>query len=159
MRPTSTCVRRSSACATRARPSGASRRTLATYLEKYARQSGVACRLDNRLDRGLALSPRCEVHIIRVIQEALTNVRKHAGASEVVVTIDEEGSLTRFVVEDDGAGFDMRSQEGDGFGLYTMRDRMTLLHGSLTVDSVPGRGTRVIASVPERSVPRPATTR
>ncbi len=133
--------------------------TLASYLEKYARQSGVSCRLDNRLDRGLSLSPRCEVHIIRVIQEALTNVRKHAGASEVVVTVDEEGSLTRFVVEDDGAGFDMRSQEGDGFGLFTMRDRMALLHGSLTVDSVPGRGTRVIASVPERSVPRPVSTR
>jgi signal transduction histidine kinase len=74
-----------------------------------------------------------------------------------VVAITESGSSTSFVVEDDGHGFDSGSSQfdRDGFGLYTMRERMALLNGSLTVDSVPGHGTRVIAVVPERSHPRP----
>jgi len=127
--------------------------TLQTFLTKYARTSGVRATLDNRLDRRLTLSPPCEVHIIRVIQEALTNVRKHAGAREVVVRITEDDSGTVFQVEDDGDGFDPAGQDGDGFGLYTMRDRMAILRGSLAVDSAPGRGTRVVATVPERSKP------
>ena len=94
--------------------------------------------------------------MIRVIQEALTNVRKHSGAKSVVVHVTESDSTTTFVVEDDGNGFDQGSSlaNRDGFGLYSMRERVGLLHGSLTIDSVPGRGTRVIAEVPERSHPR-----
>ncbi len=132
---------------------------LRTYLTKYSQQSQIASRLEVELDGELALSPRCEVHVIRVVQEALTNVRKHADASSVVVRVAEDGPMTTFTVEDDGQGFDASgtTQDGDGFGLFTMRDRMTLLRGSLTVDSVPGRGTRVIASVPERSAPRPVS--
>ena len=66
--------------------------------------------------------------------------------------------LTSFVVEDNGDGFDPGASltDRDGFGLFTMRERMVLLNGSLTIDSAPGRGTRVIAGVPERSHPRPA---
>jgi two-component system nitrate/nitrite sensor histidine kinase NarX len=132
---------------------------LQTYLAKYSRQSGITALLDNRLDRRLTLSPPCEVHIIRVVQEALTNARKHSGATQVVVRITEDGAETTFVVEDDGHGFDQAAQRGEGYGLFTMRDRMALLHGSLAVDSVPGRGTRVIASVPERSRPCPVIIR
>jgi len=96
--------------------------------------------------------------VIRVIQEALTNVRKHSGAKSAVVRISESGAMTTFVVEDDGHGFDQGGSlfgDRDGYGLFTMRDRMGLLNGSLTIDSAPGRGTRVIADVPERSHPRP----
>ena len=129
---------------------------LQNYLAKYSQQSQISTRLENALDRPLTLSPRCEVHIIRVIQEALTNVRKHAGATGVVVRIFEDGPMTTFVVEDDGHGFDAAAQDGEGFGLFTMRDRLALLHGDLTVQSSPGQGTRVTARVPERAAPRPA---
>jgi signal transduction histidine kinase len=129
---------------------------LSTYLVKYSRQCGIATSLESDLDHELSLSPRCEVQVIRVIQEALTNVRKHSGAKSAVVRITESASTTTFVVEDDGDGFDPGGSltDRDGFGMFTMRERMVLLNGSLTVDSAPGRGTRVIAGVPERSHPR-----
>jgi signal transduction histidine kinase len=131
---------------------------LRAYLVKYSQQCEIATSLESDLDHDLALSPRCEVQVIRVIQEALTNVRKHSGATSAVVRITESDSATTFVVEDNGHGFEPGGSEfdRDGFGLYTMRERMALLNGSLAVDSVPGRGTRVIADVPERSHPRPA---
>ena len=130
---------------------------LKTFLVKYSKQCGIETSLESDLDHELSLSPRCEVQVIRVIQEALTNVRKHSGAKSAVVRITESASTTTFVVEDDGNGFDPGSSltDRDGFGMFTMRERMVLLNGSLTVDSAPGRGTRVIAGVPERSHPRP----
>ena len=131
---------------------------LRAYLSKYSQQCKIETSLVSDLDHNLSLSPRCEVHLIRVIQEALTNVRKHSGARSVIVRVTESDSTTTFVVEDDGHGFDQGDSpfDHDGFGLFTMRDRMALLNGSLTIDSAPGRGTRVTASVPERSHPKPA---
>ena len=131
---------------------------LGAYLAKYTQQCGIETSLETDLDHELALSPRSEVQVIRVIQEALTNVRKHSGAKSVVVRIAESDSSTTFVVEDDGQGFDDGGTglDRDGFGLFTMHERMGLLNGSLTIDSPPGHGTRVIASVPERSHPRQA---
>jgi two-component system nitrate/nitrite sensor histidine kinase NarX len=131
---------------------------LAAYLAKYSQQCNIATSLESDLDHKLSLSPRCEVHLIRVVQEALTNVRKHSGAKSATVRITESESSTTFVVEDDGHGFDQGDSplDRDGFGLFTMRDRMALLNGSLDIESAPGRGTRVIASVPERSHPRPS---
>lgn len=131
--------------------------SLRAYLVKFSNQCGIKTSLASGLDHELTLSPRCEVQMIRVIQEALTNVRKHSGAKSAIVRITESSTATTFVVEDDGHGFD---QDGslfnrDGFGLFTMRERLGLLNGSLTIDSAPGRGTRIIASVPERSHPRP----
>ena len=131
---------------------------LRAYLTKYTQQCKIQASLSSDLDHELALSPRCEVQVIRVIQEALTNVRKHSGAKSAIVRINESDSSTTFVVEDDGQGFDQGGSpfDRDGFGLFTMRERMALLNGSLTIDSAPGRGTRVTASVPERSHPRKA---
>jgi signal transduction histidine kinase len=131
---------------------------LGAYLAKYTQQCGIETSLETGLDHELALSPRSEVQVIRVIQEALTNVRKHSGAKSAVVRITETDSGTTFVVEDDGQGFDHGGSalDRDGFGLFTMHERMGLLNGSLTIDSPPGHGTRVIASVPERSHPKQA---
>ena len=129
---------------------------LSAYLAKYTQQCAIETSLETDLDHDLALSPRSEVQVIRVIQEALTNVRKHSGAKSAVVRIFESDSGTTFVVEDDGVGFDHGDTglDRDGFGLFTMRERIGLLNGSLTIDSPPGHGTRVIASVPERSHPK-----
>jgi signal transduction histidine kinase len=130
--------------------------SMSAYLAKYSDQCGIETTLVSGLEHELALSPRCEVQMIRVIQEALTNVRKHSGARSAVVRISESGSTTTFVVEDDGDGFDTATSHLslDRFGLFTMRERMGILNGSLTIDSSPGHGTRVIAGVPERSIPR-----
>lgn len=130
--------------------------SLRAFTAKYTQQCGIETACVSDLDHDLALSPRSEVQLIRVIQEALTNVRKHSGAKRATVRISESESTTTLVVEDDGDGFDQGDSpfDRDGFGLFTMRERMELLNGSLTIDSAPGRGTRVIAVVPELSHPK-----
>jgi two-component system nitrate/nitrite sensor histidine kinase NarX len=124
--------------------------SLRAYLVKYSHQSGVAAALDTDLEAEPPLSPRAEVQVIRVIQEALTNVRKHSGAKNAIVHIAADADATTIVIEDDGRGFDLGGTllDRDGFGLHSMRERMELIGGTLSIDSAPGRGTRVIARVP-----------
>ena len=123
---------------------------LRAYVVKYSHQSGVSTSLDTDLEAEPPLSPRAEVQVIRVIQEALTNVRKHSGAKNAVVHITADDEATSIVIEDDGRGFDLGGTllDRDGFGLHSMRERMELIGGTLSIDSAPGRGTRVIARVP-----------
>jgi signal transduction histidine kinase len=80
--------------------------------------------------------------------EALQNVAKHAGphASATVRLADDEEGL-RFMVEDDGPGFDPDGVE-PGAGLSNLAERLAAVHGSLTIDAAPGRGTRVCGQVP-----------
>ena len=124
--------------------------TIAAYLEKFSHQAGLSATLENDLGDELSLPPRVEVQLIRVIQEALTNVRKHGGASHVVVRLSGDPEGIRIEVADDGRGFDVGFTllGRDGFGLHTMGERMELVGGTLTIDSAPGRGTKVIAIVP-----------
>jgi len=124
--------------------------SLGAYVEKFSRQSQISTTLDASLDGDLRLSPECEVQVIRVIQEALTNVRKHSGARSARVQVDTTPAQTRFVVEDDGRGFDPAALPKDrqGFGLHTMRERTEQVQGRLTIDSEPGRGTRVVVELP-----------
>ncbi len=131
---------------------------LRAFLEKYGQQSGVRATLETSLDGEPALSPRTEVQVIRVIQEALTNVRKHSGAKAAVVHIDTPDDRVEVVVADDGRGFDLTGTllGRDGFGLHTMRERMELIGGTLTIETSPGRGTRVVASVPRLPSVSPA---
>ncbi len=126
---------------------------LRTYLEKFSQQCGMGTSLHCELEHELSLSPRAEVQVIRVIQEAMTNARKHSGGQRVVVRITESSSGTTFIVEDDGHGFnyDGSHLEGVGFGLFIMHERLKLIKGTLTIDSAPGCGTRIIATVPEHS--------
>jgi Signal transduction histidine kinase len=129
---------------------------LRAYLSTYSAQAGIASTLLNEVGHEVSLSPRAEVHLIRVVQEALTNVRKHASATSVTVSISGTHSTTSFVIADDGVGFDPAATEGsqDGYGLFTMRDRAALLGGTVEIDSVIGGGTRITVTVPERPVAR-----
>ena len=134
--------------------------SLRAYLEKYSHQSGVKATLESTLGGEPALQPRTEVQVIRVIQEALTNVRKHSGAGSAVVRLSGHDDAVRIVVEDDGRGFDLTGTlfGRDGYGLHSMRERMELIGGTLTIDSTPGSGTRVIATIPGVLHPLPAAT-
>jgi signal transduction histidine kinase len=126
---------------------------LEAYVAKYAQQSGIPVELETATAGEPALSAGAEIQVIRVIQEALTNVRKHAAASSARVRIaDGQAGGLMIVIEDDGRGFDpdaARVRVDGGYGLATMRERMELAGGSLRVDSSPGRGTRVVALLPE----------
>jgi len=94
-------------------------------------------------DLGVAV----ETNLLRVVQEALTNVRRHAAAREVTVTITYLDDLVVIDVQDDGAGFVAGSSTA-GVGLNAMRERMAGLGGEFTLESAPGQGTTVAVSVP-----------
>ncbi|MBP2330531.1 signal transduction histidine kinase [Kibdelosporangium banguiense] len=93
--------------------------------------------------------PQVEVVALRVVQEALTNARKHAASSGLTVTV-EYGTQMRLVVRDDGCGFDPAIVTS-GFGLATMRERVASIGGTLSVSSVIGTGTTVTATLPDVS--------
>ena len=95
-----------------------------------------------------------ETALYRVVQEALTNVARHAGASRVSVVVGRRGAEAVAVVEDDGAGFDPEEEappadaRRGGLGLPGMRERVGLLGGTVEVEAEPSRGTTVIARIP-----------
>lgn len=123
---------------------------LRAYLAKYSRQTGIASHLDCDGMAGRSLSPKAEVQLLRVVQEALTNVRKHAMATEVRVELGERDGTPVLSVADDGAGFDPSSvgpSMTGGFGLRSMRERVELLGGTLDVHTAPGSGTRIVATL------------
>jgi signal transduction histidine kinase len=129
--------------------------TLEEYVRQFARQSGLRADLEIVADAPTSFGPSAEAQLIRVVQEALTNVRKHARASKVVVRFDDEPGYARILVEDDGQGFVSSRRAavtGHGFGLQTMTERVEGLGGSLVVDSKPGRGTRIIVRLPVETV-------
>lgn len=99
------------------------------------------------------LHPEVEVTMLRIVQEALANVAKHAGASRVGVTLSYMGDVVTVDVRDDGTGFQqagsVNGAKGDaGFGLTAMRQRVERLAGTLEIESEPGRGTAVCATLP-----------
>jgi signal transduction histidine kinase len=97
------------------------------------------------------LPPDVELVLYRIVQEALSNVAKHAGASRVEARLTRRGSTLRMLIEDDGCGFDVEVSTGSresGLGLFGMEERLALIGGTLRVESAVGRGTRVLAEVP-----------
>ena len=98
------------------------------------------------------LPPGVEGSILRICQEALGNILKHAGATQVDVSITFDDSRVRLAVRDNGVGFDpdiptRMDKDGGGFGLITMRERARLLGGDVSVQSGPGLGTLVEATL------------
>jgi signal transduction histidine kinase len=99
------------------------------------------------------LSPRVETTLYRIAQEALTNVIRHAQAQNVGVLLEAGDRSVILIVEDDGRGFDVSRTMGShvhqgNLGLYGMRERATLVGGTLTIESAPGEGTSVFAQIP-----------
>jgi signal transduction histidine kinase len=97
--------------------------------------------------------PEVETAAYRVVQEALTNVVRHAGVGECAVDLWLDGpGVLHIQVEDHGAGFDPASARGVSTGLSGMEERVSLLGGTLRLESAPGAGTRVVAELPVRPV-------
>jgi two-component system, NarL family, sensor histidine kinase UhpB len=94
------------------------------------------------------LPDQTEVALFRVVQEALTNVAKHAGASSAIVRLRREGDEVELLVKDDGVGFDLEQVPSDRLGLFGIQERVSLLGGTFNLDSRRGRGTTLMARVP-----------
>jgi signal transduction histidine kinase len=96
------------------------------------------------------------VHLSRLVQEALTNIRKHANASEVSITMIDTGREMRVTIADNGVGFDPREsgrRDFPRFGLATMRERAEASGGTFSIVSRPGAGTTIEVTLPK--VPQP----
>ena len=97
--------------------------------------------------------PQVDAELLRIVQEALTNTRKHAGARAVCVTLAIEDRCARVTVEDDGCGFEpdeVFAATGGRVGLRVMRERAEEIGGSLAVQSAPGQGATIIVTAPLR---------
>ena len=129
-------------------------------MARWSATSGVAGEVETTGD-ARALHPEVEVTLLRVAQEALANVAKHAGASRAGVTLSYMEDVVSLDVRDDGAGFIPPTPPppsngskvngnpaGSGFGLIAMRQRVSRLAGQLEIESEPGTGTAVSASLP-----------
>ena len=105
-----------------------------------------------------ALAEPVAAHLIRIVQEALHNVRKHARASRVAVTVDVVGAWVEVVVADDGDGVDDAavSAPGGGYGMRFMHERATAAGGTLAIASDGAKGTRITVRVPRGGTPLPA---
>lgn len=115
--------------------------------ERFARETGLAVRVDTgALDAAPGLRRDEEVVLLRGAQEALTNVRRHAGATAVVLRLSRVGSQVSVHVEDDGVGFDPAAVSVSG--LEGLRGRVEQVGGEVDVASLPGAGTRVTVRVP-----------
>lgn len=121
------------------------RPTLHELLGEFTRQTGIAAELTGT--DPVALPARARAEILRIVREALWNVRKHAGASRVAVALGCRDGRVYLSLADDGTGFDPEDRR-PGFGIQSMRERAHLLGGSLEVRSEPGCGTRVQLVIP-----------
>ena len=99
---------------------------------------------------GERLAPDVETALYRIVQEALTNIVKHARAQNVSVVLARKPGAVAAVIEDDGVGFDPDHVREEGFGLEGMRERVGLLDGRLHIESEQGAGTTLVAEVPVR---------
>jgi signal transduction histidine kinase len=123
--------------------------TLTEYLHEFSAQSGVAVDLETADTPLGPIPPATEVQAVRIIQEALANVRKHAAADHARVRVERDGAWLRVAIEDGGAGWDREAAAGGlHFGLQMMRERAESLGGRLEVVTAPGEGTRVVATLP-----------
>jgi signal transduction histidine kinase len=117
-------------------------------LDDVARDTGWSVSLVENLG-GVRLPPTVEAAAFRILQEALSNARKHAGTTRIEVVLVREGDRVRLDVRDHGVGL-AESGEARGFGLASMQERARLLGGSCVVEPAPGGGTRVHAQLPLR---------
>jgi len=119
---------------------------IASLCRHWRENSGVDCHLRVG-DAADALNDDVCLSLYRVVQEALTNIMRHAGASEVHVNLGVKEDGVRLTIRDNGCGFDPDAQT-DGIGLIGLHERMDLLGGSMYIESAPGKGTRLVFHIP-----------
>jgi len=115
--------------------------------ETFAEQTGIRVHVEAALGDA-RLAGETETAVYRIVQEALTNVIKHAQAETVSVVLTRKGDRVVAVIEDDGLGFDPADTRDERLGLLGMRERIALVDGQLSVESRPGEGTTIAVEVP-----------
>ena len=119
-------------------------------VERFRRQSGCQTTLDIQYDKGAPLAPDQQLQVLFVLQEALSNIRKHAQARHVQIRIDNGRDFT-LQVQDDGQGYDpaeVAARSEAHVGLHIMRERAARLNAHIRLESAPGEGARVVLTLP-----------
>lgn len=142
----------------RTRPTGGLTTTAAAWISEFSQRSDLQTEFYAK-DGAVPLSAVVEAELLRILQEGLTNVRKHAQAQMVRVDFQIKGSFTELVIEDDGEGFDYQVEQDSGhYGLRIMRERAERLGGTFNIESSPENGTKITALLPLFPASRPQMT-
>jgi signal transduction histidine kinase len=133
------------------RPLALGEADLATALQRFAsnlsRDGKITCRQEIE-GTPHPLPPAHEETFLRIGQESLTNAARHAEATEIRHRLRFGAGSVTLSIRDNGKGFDVSERIGKGFGLTGMHERVSALGGSLSIDSAPGHGTEVSATLP-----------
>lgn len=119
---------------------------LSNYVEKWSDRNSISLDFHSGLDK-LRLPAQVETAVFRIVQEALTNVLKHAQANRVSVMLEYRNDELLVIVEDNGRGFQL-GKERDGLGLLGIHERVALVGGKLNIESEPGSGTTLVVRIP-----------
>jgi signal transduction histidine kinase len=132
---------------------------LSNFVASWSKRFGVHAELHSHgMDKD-RLAADVEIVLYRALQEALTNVARHAGAGNVAILLERRPDHVSLIVEDDGRGFDAERAFGaseKGLGLVGMRERAMLVGGTLGIESLPGEGTTVVVRIPVTDGPNGA---
>jgi signal transduction histidine kinase len=118
------------------------------YLDGFSVQTGIDVRFENHVGERLGLTPLAEVQLVCILQEALANVRKHASADTVCVTLGQNNGCAYLEIADNGVGIQQPVAKYR-FGLHTMRERAESVGGQIMIESAPGQGTKITCQLPE----------
>jgi signal transduction histidine kinase len=127
---------------------------LTDTVERFQRETGIAAHFFPEVTELNMPQMVCR-EVVRIVQEALVNVRKHSGAKQVVVHLGEKKGQWKLLVEDDGRGYPFSGRlshtelDAMGKGPLVIKERVRLIEGQLTIESNPGQGTRLEISVPQ----------
>lgn len=121
------------------------------YCEEFQEETGIRTEFRFFGDKA-RLGSEIEVTIFRLIQEALTNVKKHSKAKNCIVKLEFGDGKANLVIADDGVGFEVSTKDSSDseqhFGIMTIKERVALVDGSFNIESEPGQGTKLFATIP-----------
>ena len=125
---------------------------LSNYLKAYEREHRIRTEFEGSGNES-QLDPKAKVFVFRMVQEALSNVAKHAGATKVIVKVELKKDVLKAIVSDNGQGFDVKAEglnpeKWDHFGVRSMMERARMLGGNVQWVSKPGTGTKVEIFIP-----------
>lgn len=128
---------------------------LTDTVERFQRETGIAARFVSELEEFEMPQQVCR-EIARIIQEGLVNIRKHSEARQVLVRLGSREGNWKVIIEDDGRGFPFAGRlsheelDSDRKGPVVIKERVRLIEGELTIESIPGRGSRLEITVPQK---------
>lgn len=130
---------------------------LSVHLKNFGSRSGLVIEFEHGAIDERELTPIVQSVVFRVIQEAVTNVARHANSQNARVNVAMDGEALVFSIEDDGCGFDMEKvRENPSTGLSSMVERLLLVNGLCEIATAPNRGTKITARIPLSPEPESA---